>query len=458
MTNETMDIPSSEIYDACLEMNWDLAMQLCRTLPPSALRYQDGDTLETPLYVACQNQPPLPLVQTLLTLWPDATSTKSRHGDIPIHVACRYEAHISVVQALLECDPRSATHRTRFGTTPLVALWEPYGRMLQLNAHRINDENIASLATANPTMYQKYRIIQLCHSILTDDSVGIEEKCQLDIFNQDNLFHEKWILSLELSKAVAIYRENCDETTIRTSFVPVHLVHAAVALKSSGCPLWVLFYTAVHYSEQYSMVDGTGRCPLHIAVGPENSSGAGNTNTLLNTSSSPPQQWKFMPKEYWSIRLALHFHPQSAILFDPNEPTGRYPLHTALCHGHQWHYGVKLLVDAAPDILHQIDPTAGLYPFQLAASLYMKYNAIDGLDLIYALLRYDPTILKLCQRGRVCPDDTDDNLQSSRVLAPTTQTIFRHRQQGLMVGSSIVVIFAIGIVTAVRLVTFETSS
>jgi hypothetical protein len=454
-TNETMDTPSSEIYDACLEMNWDLALRLCRTLPSSAVRYQEGDNLETPLYVACQNQPPLPLVQTLLELWPDATSTKSRHGDIPIHIACRYDAHISVLQALLQCDPRTATHRTRFGTTPLMALWEPYGRMLQMNVHHSHDI-VTSLATRNPTLYQKFLIVEKCHTILMDPSVRIEDKCQLNIFHHDSPFNDKWTITLELLKAVAVYRENYDESTIRSSIFPGHLlVHAAVALKSSGCPLWALFYVTVHYPEQYTMVDATGRFPLHIAIGPENSFGTLTTNSLY--PSSQRQHWKFLPKEYWSIRLSLHFHSKSALLFDPNEPAGRYPLHTAIYYGHQWDYGVKLLVDAAPSILQQIDPTSGLYPFQLAATVCMSNDAADELDLIYELLRYDPTVLELCRRRW---NDADNNSQKSRCTGSVSVT---HRngqqpQHGIALGSSIVFILAIGIAIVANFLRPDTSS
>lgn len=438
--NTSFDNPSSEIYDACLEMNWDLAIHLCRTLPPSAVRYQEGDNLETPLYVACQNQPPLRLVQALLTIWPDATNTKSRQGDIPIHIACRYDAHISVLQALLECQPRTATHRTRFGTTPLIALWEPYCRLLRTNHSLRTNDVLMSLATTNPTLHQKYLRIQQSYTILADRALDIEEKCQLDIFDDDLQFSDKWTVTLELLKAVAMYREEYNETQFRTSSTPIlHLVHAAVALKSSGCPLWVLFYVTVHNNDQYTMMDETGRLPLHIAVGPENSFG---TPVSTLSTSLPQQHWKFVPKEYWSIRLSLYYHPKSALLFDPNEPPGRYPLHTAIYYGHQWHNGVQLLVDAAPHILHHIDPTVGLYPFQLAATIYVKNHSSEGLDLIFQLIRYDPTVLEFCRcrQWRVTDDET--RLQASKAYTNTSNETKRRQQQrqGILLGSTVLVL------------------
>ena len=442
-SNDTIDTPSSEIYDACLEMNWDLALHLCRTLPTTGsvllLRYQEGDNLETPLYMACQNRPPLPLIQELLATWPDATVTKSRQGDIPIHIACRYDAHVSVVKALLECHPGTATHRTRFGTTPLVALWEPYCRILQMNSHRTSDI-LASLAAANPPLYRKCLIAQQAYAILTDLTVCVREKCQLEIFHHDGQFNDKWVITLELLKAVAAYRENFNVATIPTASTP-HFVHAAVALKSTGCPIWVLFYVTVHYSDQYSMSDKTGRFPLHIAIGPENSLGA--VKNAVQTS--PQQHWKFLPKEYWAIRLSLYFNPKAVLQFDPNEPTGRYPLHTAIYYGHQWHHGIQLLVEAAPFVLHEIDPTIGVYPFQLAATIYANSNSSEGLDLIYELVRYDPTVIEIYRRKSQLQQGPTRHAKSSNEKKE------RRQHQWILLGSTVVAL-AIGIVLAAKVV------
>ena len=61
---------------------------------------------------------------------------------------------------------------------------------------------------------------------------------------------------------------------------------------------------------------------------------------------------------------------------------GRYPLNTVICYGHQWHYGVKLLVDAAPSVLFQFDPTNAFYLLQFAATVCIRNSGVDGLDLI----------------------------------------------------------------------------
>ena len=126
----TMSSPpyiGSDLYDACLEMNWELAQDLARAQPLMA-QFQEGDNLETPLYVACQNKPPESLIVALLQAWPQAVITKSRQGDLPLHIACRYQqvddGGVAVIGWLVREYPETACRRTRWGATPLVALWE----------------------------------------------------------------------------------------------------------------------------------------------------------------------------------------------------------------------------------------------------------------------------------------------------------------------------------------------
>ena len=48
------------------------------------------------------------------------------------------------------------------------------------------------------------------------------------------------------------------------------------------------------------------------------------------------------------------------------DPEG-YPLHLALKSGKLWDFGVKMIFEAAPDVLKVKDPTTGLYPWAIAA-------------------------------------------------------------------------------------------
>lgn len=307
--------------------------------------------METPLYVACQNKPPLPLIEALLEAWPDGAITKSRQGDLPLHILCRYmtsnENNVDLVASLVRDHPGTACQRTRWGATPVTAVWERHDRR---------------------------------DTYLADKSVMTATK--LSAFTSNG---GVWQVTQVLLEAIARYRrqesqsqtQNC---LARSEDDMLYVAHAAVSLGSPSCPLLVLFGVVLNYSEQFAMRDEQNRLPLHIAVGSDNLK----------------SQWKFKRKEYWAIRLCLELYPPSVTMIDPNEPLGRYPLHTALSSGHEWENGVRELVRSAPQILRIPDPVFGLYPFQMVAALHSKVDDTNmrlSLNTAYQLLRSDPTVL-----------------------------------------------------------------
>jgi ankyrin repeat protein len=351
----------SEIYDACLHMNWQLVEQLCALRPHNA-RYQEGDNMETALYMACENRLPLSTIHALLQAFPEAVKVKTRRGDLPIHMACRDGvANAEVIRLLLQVDCQTACKRTRYGHTPLVSLWEPHS--------------------------QKFHALT---RILGDRNKSVEQK--LDAFlcsNVEKELNDCFAISLLLLEAVARYRQRNGNT--ERLFLP----HAAISLRSStGCPQVVLYFVARRFREDFLVADSNGRFPIHIAVGPDN-------------SSDPKQLWKFKPREHCAIQLALGFLPQSASIGDPNEPIGRYPLHTALLNGHEWDEGVKELVHCAPQILQARDPIHGLLPFQMVSLSTSSTRLVDPLENYFAgpclntrfnLLRTDPTVLEILRK------------------------------------------------------------
>jgi hypothetical protein len=206
--------PSNELYDLVLDRNWHRAVRHCREQPIDA-EFQDGDTMETPLYLACQNHPPVELVRALLRAFPAGAETPSRHGDLPLHIACRYHASIEVLRELVLNHPGTVGQSSKWGETPVTAFWE--GR-----------ETIVS-----STAEEDY----------------------------SSLFWQKMQVLLE---ALATSRQQAQGQPTDTLF----MVHAVVALGSFGCPIEVLEYVLESYPEQVSQTDGMGRLPLHICVGP----------------------------------------------------------------------------------------------------------------------------------------------------------------------------------------------
>ena len=318
--NDKQQQPSSELYDLILDMSWHKAVRHCRAHPTDA-SYQDGDNLETPLYLACLSRPPVRLVRSLLQAFPAGAETTSRNGDLPIHVACRYNASIEVLRALVNDHVGTVGISSKWGATAVRALWD--GRD-------------------------------------TIESNRAEE-------NYETVFWKKMHCLL---RALATSRQQSQGQSTEI----LYMVHAVVAMGSLGYPSEVLEYVLQTYPEQVSQKDGMGQLPLHIAVGP--------------SQWSNRSRRKYKPREQQAIIKLLRRYAESAQCLDPNEPVGRYPLHTALANRHHWGGGIKELFQNAPFAASLVDPVTGVYPFQLAA-VPVRDTAID-LDSVYQLLRVHP--------------------------------------------------------------------
>jgi hypothetical protein len=331
--------PSNELYDLINDRNWDSAIHHCRSEHNHIdAAFQDGDTLETPLYLACQNHPPVTLIFALLQAFPAGAETPSRHGDLPLDIACRYNVSIEVLRELVKDHPDTVGQSSKWGKTAVSALWE--GRPIDVD------------------------------TVDTDTGITcIEER-------YSNMFWQKMQVLLE---ALATSRQQAQGGQPTDM---LYIVHAVVALGSLGCPYEVLKYVLHRYPEQVSQTDGMGRLPLHIAVGP--------------AQWSHRSRRKYKPREKRVIARLLKMYPPGARTLDPTELSGRYPLHTALTCRHQWLTGgVKELFEGAPEAISLPDPVTCLYPFQLAAIPIRETTVC--LDTIYHLLRAQPAVLEQAQ-------------------------------------------------------------
>jgi hypothetical protein len=306
--------PSNELYDLVLDRNWHRAIRHCREVRHHIdAEFQDGDTMETPLYLACQNDPPVSLIRALLQAFPGGAETPSRHGDLPLDIACRYNASIEVLRELVKDHPDTVGQSSKCGKTAVSALWEG-------------------------------RIHITTHAILSDE-----------MENLSALFWQKMQMLLQ---ALATSRQQAQGQSTET----LYIVHAVVALGSLGCPNEVLEYVLQNYPEQVSQTDYMGQLPLHIVVGP--------------AQWSHRSRRKYKPREQQVIVRLLEMYPPGARTLDPTEPAGRYPLHTALTCRHQWMTGVKELFEGAPEAISLPDPVTSVYPFQLA-SIPIRSTAVD---------------------------------------------------------------------------------
>jgi len=368
-TTRNFELPGCELYDLVLELQWDEARRHVERRPIDA-HYQEGDTLETPLYLACQNRPPVSLVRALLLANPDAAATKCReHGDLPIHMACRSSASLEVIQELLrsrvdagEGGVETAAQTTKWGTTPLQVLWQ------------------SNRTSIYPTDYSVHPVFWRKVDALLEAVARHRQ-----YYGPSSSSEEEEAEPVDPSVDATIRRDR------------LYLVHAAVSLGSLGCPHEVLDYVLRQYPKQVPLKTEIGRqLPLHVAVGP----------ALYDAIA---KRRKYRPREKYAITRLLNLDPSQARV--PLPDSGRYPLHAAVAHRHGWRDGgVRELFHAAPDLLGKRDPMTGLYPFQLAACSvagHAPHGTVD-LDSIYGLLRARPEALALCRNGDEADADTSN--------------------------------------------------
>jgi hypothetical protein len=71
------------------------------------------------LHVACANEAPLDVIQSLVEMWPHAVKVKQKEGMLPLHIACRYNAPLDVIKSLVKSWPQSIHAMHDGGGTPL---------------------------------------------------------------------------------------------------------------------------------------------------------------------------------------------------------------------------------------------------------------------------------------------------------------------------------------------------
>ena len=437
--------PSCELYDLVLDWNWDRVQQHVKDCPWDAW-YQDGDTWETPLFVACcQYQPPVAVIHALLQAAPATATWRSRRqGDLPLHMACTCQASPAILQTLIRAAPETLLRRTKYGASVLSALWEgrPSGVVIVPNKRSNNSNNNSMLTTTT---------MSTSADKAEEESVQDVMETHHDTHNQETSdFWHKVDLVLH---AMARQRQGLsfmgdeeygddddDDDTNRNISSALHVVHAAVSLGSLGCPCEILEYCLSKYRHQVWERDHSNCLPLHVALGvdrivdtprprPEQQvvpnslsvtscsntahhqpkrKGGGGRLSLAYRIHQPKQQH---PEESWTmLTLLLQIHPQAALIpaslpldSDADDDKkkkyiSQLALHRALCLGYGWMDGIHDLCRAAPSVLNRVDPVTGLYAFQLAAAAAARPSKPpqqDSCELttIYQLLRRNPSVL-----------------------------------------------------------------
>ena len=326
--------PNSLIFDLCKHRNWRRVELECNHEPLNA-SYNIGDDIGSlPLHVACKKQPTSRAIRSLLKAYPKATRTYDANGYLPLHVACLSNASMEVLQTLTDNDPETASLFNTSGESTLAIL------------SRARDTTESTVDFHNPALWKL-------------------ESTETQEINYSTLYWQKVQVLLE---AIAIHRQSSALQCVDDLFT----LHAAVSL--SWCPADVLHFCCFQFPEQVRLKDDSGRLPLHLVV---------RRAAYYKSNETLAGKLHIREKSIIIPRL-LHLYPEAAQCMDPDEPSGRFPLHTALVNKHEWYGGVNELYQQHPEATLTLDPVEKLYPFQLASF---------DLDTAFQLLRKAPSAL-----------------------------------------------------------------
>ncbi len=365
--------PSSDLWDLVLDMDWPGVAEHAKKQPRDA-EFLEGHYRETPLYLACQYDPPLKALKAMIKAHPESVRIASTaHRDLPVHIACRYQAKAEVLEVLLKDYPETAMKTTKWGWTPLMILWDS-----RINRMNPKDDEFWDKVMVLLRAIARSRLLNSVHF----DAVGF--------YNTDgcNANSDK-----PLSPILATSEEE-----------GVFFVHAAVSMGVKGCPIEVLAHVMEKYPRQVFQRDQSSHLPLHVAI--------------QKISWSRHRKRRIKPKEKPILESLLKAYPGSArerIHSDHN----RYPLHSALANGHSWSHGIEELFLAAPETLVVRDSRTRLFPFQLAAIPVEGefWFGIDNLETVYQLLRARPDAISLLQQvGNASTKNNSEERKKRRML------------------------------------------
>lgn len=296
---------TSRLYDLVLDQDWKNVIEHVHRNPTDAY-YQDEDTGETPLYLACQYSPPLPAIVALVKAAPSVvTLPQTRNRDTPLHIAAFYRLSIDVWRFLLQAADTNNHHNvlleSKWNTTPLDALCDGF-RAVEGKEGRIPED----------TQWEMIRILLLPRHVATDCASSTRDVLQV-----------------------------------------------LARLGPKQCPSKVLRIAVQQYEKECNGREATSECTTIERLPPR------SPRLLMDYLPAPrcvavPKKNCFFLEQF--LRLEASLLPLMR-----ESATGRSPLHLALAVGHTWREGVDALCSVHSGAVEEKDPVSGLFPFQLAA-------------------------------------------------------------------------------------------
>ena len=115
-------IDDSEEARVAADLSWNSVREWIQTHSPEEFREaaeQRDDVHKTALHFACQQQPPIDIIDSFLNVAADTVQWPDSNEYLPIHYACAFGAEAQVIKNLAEAYPESKTTVDKRGRTPL---------------------------------------------------------------------------------------------------------------------------------------------------------------------------------------------------------------------------------------------------------------------------------------------------------------------------------------------------
>jgi ankyrin repeat protein len=346
---------------------------LLKAFPEASIQVTSSNM--TPLHVTCSSShASVHVIRVLLELGvPQQCSMRDLDGDTPLHAACRCGASIEVLEVLLLAHPEAVHQRDYEGLTPLLRLWVRTTVILGEDVLECVSD-AADLTGELGEAWKKTELLLKCAHL-----GSLEQNKQPPQHHQG---HHRG-------------HHHHDASTFR-------VVHAASAV---DCPRAVVRIASTIYPHQLEEKDELGRTPLMLAakapvfkVRDLSDEGYSLEDVIHGDESSDAD--KEESDDFSStpsvIELLLQANQELAgSASNVPDNRGRLPLHVALCARKRMNNGVKALVENYPDALAIPHPQCHLYAFQLAAE-----GDRGDLNTTYELLRLNPSVVEEIVQGK----------------------------------------------------------
>jgi len=424
-----------------LVQTYDWAGILARVASHPSEARSVGVEERTPLQMACEQDAPAVVVESLLKAFPEASTTtiagtsscsdttplhstcssprasvhvvrallefglpaqvsmRDSDGDTPLHAACRCGASVDVLNVLVGAYPAAVDQRDREGLTPLLRLWVRC--FVMCGADAIDGvRGRADLTGELGETWEKTALLLLC-SYLGAQQPTMTTTTTATIGNSSDNSESSSSLPSQQSRRCA------------------GILHAASAV---DCPRAVLKIASVLYPDEIAARDGQGRTPLMVAaqapvfevrdlsdegyaLSDEDlvayEDGTEERNSSCNDDAATPAEDNIsgssQPPSVIRVLLQRAEASGKRVSHIPDN-NGSLPLHVSLIYGKKWFQGVEDLVESYPEALAVRHNRSQLYPFLLAAA-----GSQYDLTTIFELTRRSPSFFTDRDNGKSKP-------------------------------------------------------